>query len=164
MKKLLLSLLLLISALSVSAQVFDTLEKRDKFDDVLKKENVKTLIIINETDSLITIETKGRKAQDYIIINDAPYSRKGDKDNIVNLIDNIWGYQMCWTVVKKEDISLYWSDLEKVLNDELPMETMKKYWKWVTERVVTTQYSHTFVDKIIWLQEPDDSRTIFYNK
>ena len=164
MKKLFLSLLLMVSALAVNAQIFDTLEKRNKFDDVLKKENIKTLITINELDSVITIETKGRKAQDYIIINDAPYSRKGDKDNIVNLVNDVWGYQMCWTVVKKEDISLYWSDYEKVMNDELPMETMKKYWKWFTERVVTTQYAHTFIDRVMWLSEPDESRTIFYNK
>lgn len=162
MKKLLLSLLFLISALSVSAQIFDTLEKRDKFDDVLKREDIKTLISIGDT--VITIETKGRKAQDYIIINEAPYNSMGDEDNIVNLINDVWGYQKCWTVVSAEDINLYRSDYRKVMKDELPMETMKKYWKWFTVRVVTTQYSHTFLNRLMWLQDPDDNRTIYYNK
>lgn len=162
MKKLLLSLLFLISALSVSAQIFDTLEKRDKFDDVLKRETIKTLISIGDT--VITIETKGRKAQDYIIINEAPYNSMGDEDNIVNLINDVWGYQKCWTVVSAEDMNLYRSDYRKVMKDELPMETMKKYWKWFTVRVVTTQYSHTFLNRLMWLQDPDDNRTIYYNK
>lgn len=162
MKKLLLSLLFLISALSVSAQIFDTLEKRDKFDDVLKREDIKTLISIGDT--VITIETKGRKAQDYIIINEAPYNSMGDEDNIVNLINDVWGYQKCWTVVSAEDMNLYRSDYRKVMKDELPMETMKKYWKWFTVRVVTTQYSHTFLNRLMWLQDPDDNRTIYYNK
>lgn len=165
MKKLFLSLVLFISALSASAQIFDTLEQRDKFDDVLKRETIKTLITF--TDTVITIETKGRKAQDYMVINLAEYNCKGDENNIVNLINDVWGYQKCWTVVKAEEAGNYISDYLKVMNDELDKNVLKKYWQWITDRVVTTQYSHTFIDRIIWVSEPEGSkieRTIFYNK
>ena len=162
MKKILFVIVTLLASLSVSAQIFDTLEKRDKFDDVLKRETIKTLVTF--TDSIITIETKGRKAQDYIVVNVADYGCKGDEDNIVNLVNDVWGYQKCWCVVKSEDGDAFLDAYHKVMKEELPTETLNKYWRWITDRVVTTRYTHTFEDRIVWVNEPDQSRIIYYNK
>ena len=60
MKKLITVTLVLMCALTASAQtIYSSIEKYDKFDDVIWKKNIKT--IISKSYSTIVVETKGQK-------------------------------------------------------------------------------------------------------
>ena len=96
----------------------------DKFDDVVFDENIKTLVTIYS--DVIFIEEKG----DYPIelkVGDIVDVR-GDKDNIVKLYDNIYGYQavcLCYT------------------NNGTFL---------LTYRVVADKYSRTVTDEMVWVE------------
>lgn len=96
----------------------------DKFDDVVFDENIKTLVTIHS--DVIFIEEKG----DYPIelkVGDIVDVR-GDKDNIVKLYDNIYGYQavcLCYT------------------NNGTFL---------LTYRVVADKYSRTITDEMVWVE------------
>lgn len=96
----------------------------DKFDDVVFDENIKTLVTIYS--DAIFIEEKGDypvelKVGDIVDV-------KGDKDNIVKLYDNIYGYQavcLCYT-----DNGTFF----------------------LTYRVVADKYSRTVTDEMVWVE------------
>lgn len=96
----------------------------DKFDDVVFDENIKTLVTIYS--DAIFIEEKGDypvelKVGDIVDV-------KGDKDNIVKLYDNIYGYQA---------ICLCYTDNGTFL---------------LTYRVVADKYSRTVTDEMVWVE------------
>ncbi|MDD7756376.1 MAG: hypothetical protein PUJ51_17970 [Clostridiales bacterium] len=96
----------------------------DKFDDVVFDENIKTLVTIYS--DVIFIEEKG----DYPIelkVGDIVDVR-GDKDNIVKLYDNIYGYQA---------VCLCYTDNGTFL---------------LTYRVVADKYSRTVTDEMVWVE------------
>ena len=96
----------------------------DKFDDVVFDENIKTLVTIYS--DVIFIEEKG----DYPIelkVGDI-VDVKGDKDNIVKLYDNIYGYQA---------VCLCYTDNGTFL---------------LTYRVVADKYSRTVTDEMVWVE------------
>ena len=96
----------------------------DKFDDVVFDENIKTLVTIYS--DAIFIEEKGNypvelKVGDIVDV-------RGDKDNIVKLYDNIYGYQV---------VRLCYTDNGTFL---------------LTYRVVADKYSKTVTDEIVWVE------------
>lgn len=96
----------------------------DKFEDVVFDENIKTLVTIYS--DAIFIEEKGNypvelKVGDIVDI-------RGDKDNIVKLYDNIYGYQV---------VRLCYTDNGTFL---------------LTYRVVADKYSKTVTDEIVWVE------------
>lgn len=96
----------------------------DKFDDVVFDENIKTLVTIYS--DAIFIEEKGDypvklKVGDIVDV-------KGDKDNIVKLYDNIYGYQA---------VCLCYTDNGTFL---------------LTYRVVADKYSRTVTDEMVWVE------------
>lgn len=169
MKKIAL-LILSVWCLSINAQIYNHKEVLDKFDDVIVDKSIKTLV--QKTDSSFIIEEKGSKPIEYIILNFAEYNSMGDKDNIVNLVGNVYGYQECWSVVLQKDAANYYSGLADIINthDDAKRESMienlvRKYCYYIVHRVITTQYSHDFITELFWVQFGDhNGRTIYSNE
>ena len=152
MKKLL-TLLFSLVALASYSQIFKTIEYYDKFDDSLKKEVRKTLI--TKTDSTFVIEEKGKAPVVYYILNDIPDENDGSKDNIVNLIGDVYGYQKSWCIVLPNEIE----DYRKAFRDYVLERTdenkdkMKKYWLFATHRTVTTRYAGKYITEFFWISD-----------
>ena len=102
MKKLIAITFVLMCALTVSAQtIYSSIEKYDKFDDVIWKKKLKTLII--KTDSSIIVETKGQAPVEYLMLGGKPLILKGSKDSIVNIAADLYGYEELYVVFTKDD-------------------------------------------------------------
>lgn len=96
----------------------------DKFDDVVFDENIKTLVTIYS--DVIFIEEKGDYPIELKVGNIVDV--RGDKDNIVKLYDNIYGYQA---------VCLCYTDNGTFL---------------LTYRVVADKYSRTVTDEMVWVE------------
>ena len=175
MKKILsLIIVMLVISFHSYGQIYTSIEYLDKFDDTIKKETVKTLI--TRTDSTFIVETKGRTPQIYRILNPLEVFCCGDKDNIVNLVGNVYGYQECWCVVKESMFEAYKSTHEKVMykclaiennsllsadeksrRQETELSSLNKYTLFVIHRVITTQYTHNYQGELFWIRVGDNS-------
>lgn len=125
--------LLLSIALKADSQIYTSKCVMDKFDDVLLAKELKT--IITQTDSTFIIEEKGNTPTEYIILTSCVSF--GSANNIVNLVDNIYGYDEGWIIALKKDIT-------------------KKYI--AVHRVVTTQYTHTYENELFWIEDSNGKR------
>lgn len=98
MKKISLLILFYLVPIISTSQIFTKIEHLDKFDDVVKTENVKTLI--TKTDSTFVIETKGRTPITYYIFDILESICIGDSEvnNHERLVNNVFGYQECYLV------------------------------------------------------------------
>ena len=141
----------------------------DKFDDVISNREQKT--IVTKTDSTFVIEEKGKEPVTYRILNYAEYNSKGDKDNIVNLVDNVYGYQECWAVILESDVPeynteytslIFESDKEKRNKDIEKL--IERFYYYIIHRVVTTQYAHHILGQHIWVQKGDNNGRTIYSK
>ena len=159
MKKIISIVVFCFYILTCHAQIFTSIRYYDKFDDAVKVEEHKTLI--TKTDSTFIVEEKGRTPKVYYIINYASYISKGDKDNIVNLTNNVYGFQKGWCVIKYEDKEKYFADKEKVFHGVYETNYLSKYWLFLVHRVVSRyQYSFYQEGEFIWIQNetPEDNR------
>lgn len=165
MKKIIISLICVILSQMSYAQIFTKIRYFDKFDDTLKEETIKTLI--TKTDSTFIIEEKGRKPQEYFILNKADYNTLGSRDSIVDLTGyNTYGYQNCWCVIKMSDKEEYFRNYIKILRDEnLPSkeeshELFGKYWLFIVHRVISRYSSEFEYDReYFWIEnELDDNK------
>ena len=159
MKKIISTIVLCITVLTTNAQLFTSIRHYDKFDDVVKEETHKT--IITKTDSTFVIEEKGRTPKVYYIINYASYLKMGDKDDIVNLTNNVYGYQEGWCVIKNVDKEKYFADAKKVFEGEYKAEYLGKYWLFLVHRVISRyKYSFYHDGEYIWIENdtPEDNR------
>ena len=170
MKKILVFILGLFVWVFSYGQIYTSVKYLDKFDDVVKEQTIKT--IVEKTDSTFTIETKGKPANTYYILNILEYGCAGDKDNIVNLVANVYGYQTCWCVVRSDMIDeyaeLYFDVIKNCLiislNEELTddekealknseFSKLEKYYLFITHRVITSQYTHEYKSEYFWIQD-----------
>ena len=171
MKKILL-LLLLIVPFVANAQSYILTKKivMDKFNDILLDRDQKS--IVTKTDSIFVIEEKGRKPVTYRILNYSEDNSKGDKDNIVNLIDNVYGYQECWAVILESDVPGYnmeYTSLifepDKEKRNKGIEKLIERFYYYIIHRVVTTQYTHRYLSEHFWVQKAVengmDERTIY---
>ena len=160
-----------IMAFVANAQSYILTKKTvlDKFDDVLLERDQKT--IVTKTDSTFVIEEKGKEPVTYRILNYAEYNSKGDKDNIVNLVDNVYGYQECWAVILESDVPeynteytslIFESDKEKRNKDIEKL--IERFYYYIIHRVVTTQYAHHILGQHIWVQKGDNNGRTIYSK
>lgn len=170
MKKFLSILTLCLITLISNAQIYTSIKYLDKFDDIVKEQNVKT--IVEKTDSTFVVETKDKNPVTYYILNVLEANCAGDKNNIVNLVANVYGYQTCWCVVRSDMIDEYrtahdhvfWRALEIATNDELDVEEklqqqnnefskLDKYYLFIIHRIITTQYTHEYKSEYFWIQD-----------
>ena len=170
MKKILL-LLLFIVPFAANAQSYILTKKRvlDKFDDVLLERDQKT--IVSKTDSTFVIEEKGRKPVTYRILNYVDFNSKGDKDNIVNLVDNVYGYQECWTVILESDAQGYFTEYTRLVleTDKEKLQKgieklIERFCYYITRRVVTTQSVNYILGQHIWIQKGDNNGRTIYSR
>lgn len=111
MKKILFTFLFSLIAIIGNAQIYNTLNYVDKFDDIIRKETIKTRITIHELDSVdwfgiedlnvIEIETKGNEPIKYFSIIKTSF---GDEENIKEITDGVFGYQTRYFCVNLKTI------------------------------------------------------------
>lgn len=102
MKKLLILLVVFLNALVASADgIYTKIEKYDKFDDVIWKKDIKTLI--TKTDSTIIIETKGEKPEKYYCVDYCSYAY-GSRDSVINLVADVYGYEKEYALFTREEL------------------------------------------------------------
>ena len=136
MKKLLLiSVLMILSVLS-NAQIFTDKIVYDKFDDVISHRDVKT--IIAQSDTTITFEEKGGTPTEYKIV--CQEYAEGNEDNIVNLYDNIYGYETCWLV------------------------SLNGKFFYINHRIVTNSVGTYIKSEMFWIATESGERTIYYKQ
>lgn len=139
MKKFLILILTTLVFAVADAQIFTQKEIRDKFNDVVSKREIKTLITKNDT--AIIIEEKGKEPVTYKVLFE--FDSNGSEDNIVRLVDNVYGYEKSWIVVLDE------------------------YRCAITHRVVTDKYGTEFVGEFYWiakLSKNGNYERIIYSK
>ena len=90
MKKFLILILTALVTVAANAQIFTHKVIRDKFDDVVSERDIKTLITKNDT--AFIIEEKGNEPVTYKILSEI--ESEGSKDNIVQLVGNVYGCQL----------------------------------------------------------------------
>lgn len=153
MKKLLLSIIFSLTVLSSNAQIYSIIKYVDKFDDVVNIEQRKTLVTI--TDSTIIIEEKGKKPVEYYILNIMPDETKGSKDNVVNIVGNVYGYQTTWCLVRYDLLDKYHEAYHQYYldNSKENLNKITPFWIFAIHRTVTTQYTGMYLDELFWLQD-----------
>lgn len=82
-----------------TTKVFSVKMIYDKFDDVISSEKIKTLVTI--TDSTVIIEEKEKEIKRYLRFEEV--STTGNKDNIVNLVADVYGYEYTFLCVNQSD-------------------------------------------------------------
>ena len=168
MKKFLILILTTLVFAVADAQIFTQKQIRDKFDDVVSKREIKTLITKNDT--AIIIEEKGKKSVTFKILNEIGFN--GNKDNIVQLVGNVYGYEECWCVILEKDVKDYFLDISALSNeeddskrDDLISKLIEKYYNYITHRVVTTKYGTVLLGEYYWIVKAsfngDNERTIY---
>lgn len=170
MKKFLILILTTLVFAVADAQIFTHKMILDKFDDVVSECEIKTLITKNDT--AIIIEEKGNKPITYKILNENESMSMGSKDNIVQLVDNVYGYQEAWWVILEKDIKDYLLDISALSNEEygskrdaLRRKLIEKYYYCITHRVVTNKYGTELDCEFYWIQKTsfngNNERTIY---
>lgn len=168
MKKFLILILTTLVFAVADAQIFTQKTIRNKFDDVVSKREIKTLITKNDT--AFIIEEKGKKPVTFKILNELEF--KGSKDNIVQLVGNVYGYEENWCVILEKDIKDYFLDYIAMLNEtddskrhDLISKLIEKYSYYITHRVVTDKYGLQFLSEYYWIQKAsfngNNERTIY---
>ena len=164
MKKFLILILTTLVFAVADAQIFTQKVIRNKFDDVVSKREIKTLITKNDT--AIIIEEKGKEPVTFKILDELEFM--GSKDNIVHLINNVYGYEECWCVILEKDVKDYFLDYFAMLIEtddskrhDLISKLVEKYCKYITHRVVTDKYGLQFHSEYYWIQNRNNKRIIY---
>lgn len=176
MQKLIMTAIVLMCTLVISAQnIFTNVAKFDKFDDVVWYKDKKTLITM--ADSAIIIETKGQKPVEYYIMGGQPLLVVGSKDSIVNLADNLYGYEEQYVTYtkknfedkKKQIVSNNPEYIEKgenyidfltglgllddFKNEKLPVITIRT--------LSESRFSFIYRTELVWIRFNDGSRLVY---
>lgn len=173
MKRLFFTSVLLFVALMVNAQgIYTKVIKYDKFDDVVWEKNVKTLIEM--TDSSIVIETKGQKPVEYMFIGNPPASEhKGSREEVVNLVGNVYGFQSDYVCVLpsflKELVDKYGEigkqsngvgyDREKIEEDLT--KRLKDFFVITFRTISKYSFEYAYETDMVWVSSQDGSRVIY---
>lgn len=154
MKKYLISLFFALIGISSNAQIYKSIKYYDKFDDEIKLEHRKTLITKTDSSTFV-VEEKGKKPVEYYILNPVPDGKKGSKDEPVNLVGSVYGYEESWCVVREDMLNDY-LDASRAFSLESSksnMDKLQQYWLFIIHRTITTQYTGSYLDEIFWIQD-----------
>ena len=156
MKKFLILILTALVTVAADAQIFTYKVIRDKFDDVVSECEIKTLITKNDTTFII--EEKGNEPVTYKILFED--ESMGSKDNIVQLVGNVYGYQESWGVILEKDFKDCLLDISALSNEEddskrndLRSKLIEKYCNFITHRVVTDQFGTKLLYEFCWIEK-----------
>lgn len=156
MKKIIFTILFSLSGFISYAQIYTKVEILDKFDDVIKTEQRKTLVTF--TDSTIIVEEKGKKPAVYCILNEIAGGKLGSKEDVVNLVGNVYGYQNVWCVVREDMMEKYHEVYRCFLLDGTDdnLKKVQHFWLFATHRTITTQYAHSYLGELFWVTDEDN--------
>ena len=156
MKKFLILILITLVFTVADAQIFTYKVIRDKFDDVVSECEIKTFVEKNDTTFII--EEKGNQPVTYKILFD--HESMGSKDNIVQLVGNVYGYQESWGVILEKDFKNHLLDISALSNEEddskrndLISKLIEDYHYIITHRVVTDKYGFQFLSEHYWIEK-----------
>ena len=107
MKKFLILILTTLLTVAANAQIFTYKMILNKFDDSVLEREIKTRIEKNDT--VFIIEEKGNEPVTYITPYYLEMPSVGSKDNIVQLVGNVYGYEKSWGVILEKDFKDYQS-------------------------------------------------------
>lgn len=175
------TLLLLFVAVFGSAQeqrLYNCAMKLDKFDDVVWKKQIKTLIL--KTDTTFIIETKGQKPVEYWYLDQIYWSaRNGSQDSIVNITNDVYGYEVQYYAYTKEIKEEALKEAIEEAKEKADPAKMEDYIKLLTEykiaekfdelptlthRVISKyRYMYEYDKDMFWVSFPDGSRTVYLN-
>lgn len=174
MKKLIAVTIVLMCALTASAQgIYTSIDKYDKFDDVVWTKQIKT--IISKSYSTIVVETKGQKPTEYEYLNEPLFvTQTGSREKLVNLVNDIYGYESSYCLFPKGTIEKTYETIKSEIPDSLATEEMidvKVKLKLmvlmddmptITFRTVSySQYSFEYETELAWIRFTDGSRVIY---
>ena len=172
MKKTILSLVFALTCLVCNAQLYKSIVYYDKFDDIVKTEQRKTLV--QKTDTTFVIEEKGKLPVVYYILNPVAEGTKGTKEEPANLVANVYGYQETWCIVRYDKLKEYrdaYYNYYFVDDSEANKNKLISYWLFAVHRTITTHFSATYLDELFWIQDEDsdgklgkDVNRIIYKK
>lgn len=144
MRKIVLMMVMFIGcAICSYGQIFNKVKVLDKFDDVVSERTVKTLVTY--TDSTIVVEEKGKQPEEYTIICKDIYRCLGSRDDVVEVADGVYGFQMAYFTFKESD-----KDEEKCA------------YHIVDRYVSSSSFTYKFSAEIFWIQNTKGYRTIYY--
>ena len=155
MKKILLCFLFSFVCIISNAQIYNTIEYLDKFDDVIKQENVKTLV--TETDSTFIFETKGRKPKIYYIlkIDENGFIGDANENNHERIINNVFGYQERYLV----------SDIPYNKFIILDKNEQRKHFFGLVHRVISKyDFIFEYDTQFYWITNLEGSRIVYENR
>ena len=132
MKKFLILILTALVTVAADAQIFTHKEIKDKFDDVVSECDIKTFITKNDTTFII--EEKGNEPVTYKVLFE--FDSNGSEDNIVRLVDDVYGYEKSWIVVLENDIKRY---------------LLGEYIYFIIHRVTTNKYGTELLGEFYWI-------------
>lgn len=171
-KKILVLLFSLNLCSTLNAQIFTMKEVYDKFDDVISRETVKTLVSYDDEEGVIVFEEKGKEPLQYDVLD---YDSSGSKDDVVNLVRNVYGYEQSWIGMNQSDADNYYESFLESLHligqgKEEPEETAEKLTRKLTEnmliithRVIVDQYTHNYETEFWWIQDTNTGERIIYS-
>ena len=153
MKKILLCFLFSFVCIISNAQIYNTIEYLDKFDDVIKQENIKTLV--TETDSTFIFETKGRKQKIYYIlkIDENGFIGDANENNHERIINNVFGYQ-----------ESYWVSDIPYPNEFFKDESEKHLFLLVHRVISKYDFIFEYDTQFHWITNLEGSRIVYENR
>ena len=177
MKKFITTSLIAFWALAMSAQgIYTRVKKYDKFDDVIYEKTIKTLI--TKTYDKIIFETKGSKPVEYYYEEDSWFADHiGSRDSVVNLVNDVYGYEDRYSVFPKETIDV----VKKIVSEKakntpdslLTDDRIAAMQKWelfrripnapevVFRTISETSYDFMYDTDLVWIKFKDGSRIIY---
>ncbi len=174
MKKLITFTFILMCALAASAQtIYTSIDKVDKFDDIVWTKQIKTIISISLGN--IVVETKGQTPVEYEIYDSPLFvSRTGSRDKLANLVNDIYGYEVSYTLFPKgtleETIKAVESEIpdsistNDMLSSEIKLRLLAKKDEFptITFRTISFyQQIFEYKTELAWIRYKDGSRLIY---
>lgn len=112
--------------------------------------------------SIIIVEEKGKDPVVYYIEDVLESDIKGSKEDPVNLVADVYGYQTTWTVVREDQWEKYNEaclkyTLDTPENSDEILKEISSYWLFATHRTITTPYTATYETEMFWVCDEKNS-------
>lgn len=176
MRQTLFALFCILSVVCNAQGIYRTVMKYDKFDDVVWKRDVKTLI--TKTDTTFVVETKGQKPVEYYYVDNFMRAwHTGSKDSLVNLTQDVWGFEDEYLVLTTKDIkelkdyawervkdlpdSLIFEEKIQMIAGLKIIENYKKYPRIVVRTISGYAHYYEYEREYFWIEFNDGSRIIY---
>ncbi len=155
MKKFLLTMVFALTGIVCNAQLlYKSIKYYDKFDDEVKVEQRKTLITKTDSSTFV-IEEKGKRPVEYYILNAVQDGTRGSREEPINLVADVYGYEETWCVVRSDMLNDYLKASNDYYQDPLEgkLDKLQHYWLFLVHRTITTQYTADYLDELFWVQD-----------